>query len=56
MNQQKLLARIDSLKAELKEAEETVKRHQGATAAKEELTNATRAPRRSRNDSTRRPS
>ncbi len=40
MNQHKLLARIDSLKAELKEAEETVKRHQGATAAKEELTNA----------------
>ena len=40
MNQHKLLARIDSLKAELKEAEETVKRHQGATAAKQELTNA----------------
>ena len=40
MNQHKLLQRIDSLKAELKEAEETVKRHQGGTAAKEELTNA----------------
>jgi chromosome segregation ATPase len=40
MNQHKLLQRIDSLKAELKEAEETVKRHQGGTVAKEELTNA----------------
>jgi chromosome segregation ATPase len=40
MNQHKLLQRIDSLKADLKEAEETVKRHQGGTAAKEELTNA----------------
>ena len=40
MNQHKLLARIDKLKADLKEAEETVKRHQGGTAAKEELTNA----------------
>lgn len=40
MNQHKLLQRIDGLKAELKEAEETVKRHQGGTAAKEELTNA----------------
>jgi hypothetical protein len=40
MNQHKLLQRIDSLKAELKEAEETVKRHQGGTAAKEELTSA----------------
>lgn len=40
MNQHKLLQRIDSLKADLKEAEETVKRHQGATAAKEELTGA----------------
>jgi chromosome segregation ATPase len=38
MNQHKLLQRIDSLKAELKEADETVKRHQGGTAAKEELT------------------
>jgi chromosome segregation ATPase len=40
MNQQKLLKRIDALKAELIEAEETVKRHQGGTAAKEELTTA----------------
>jgi chromosome segregation ATPase len=40
MNQHKLLQRIDSLKAELKESEETVKRHQGGTVAKEELTNA----------------
>jgi chromosome segregation ATPase len=40
MNQHKLLQRIDGLKAELKEAEETVKRHQGGTAAKEELTKA----------------
>ncbi len=40
MNQHKLLQRIDALKAELKEADETVKRHQGGTAAKEELTNA----------------
>jgi chromosome segregation ATPase len=40
MNQHKLLQRIDSLKAELKEAEEIVKRHQGATVAKEELTTA----------------
>jgi chromosome segregation ATPase len=40
MNQHKLLQRIDGLKADLKEAEETVKRHQGGTAAKEELTNA----------------
>jgi chromosome segregation ATPase len=40
MNQHKLLQRIDSLKAELKEADETVKRHQGGTAAKEELTSA----------------
>jgi chromosome segregation ATPase len=38
MNQHKLLQRIDGLKAELKDAEETVKRHQGGTAAKEELT------------------
>ena len=38
MNQHKLLQRIDALKAELKEADETVKRHQGGTAAKEELT------------------
>jgi chromosome segregation ATPase len=40
MNQHKLLQKIDSLKAELREAEEIVKRHQGATAAKEDLTNA----------------
>jgi chromosome segregation ATPase len=40
MNQHKLLQRLDALKAELREAEETVKRHQGGTAAKEELTNA----------------
>jgi chromosome segregation ATPase len=40
MNQHKLLQRIDSLKADLQEAEETVKRHQGGTVAKEELTNA----------------
>jgi chromosome segregation ATPase len=37
VNQQKLLARIDGLKAELEEAEETIERHQGATIAKEEL-------------------
>jgi chromosome segregation ATPase len=40
MNQQKLLQRIDALKGDLREAEETVKRHQGGTAASEELTNA----------------
>ena len=40
MNQHKLLQRIDNLKAELKEAEETVKRHQGGTAAKEEIATA----------------
>jgi chromosome segregation ATPase len=40
MNQHKLLQRIDGLKAEIKEAEETVKRHQGGTAAKEELASA----------------
>ena len=40
MNQHKLLQRIDGLKADLKEAEETIKRHQGGTAAKEELTSA----------------
>jgi chromosome segregation ATPase len=40
MNQHKLLQRIDSLKADLKDAEEAVKRHQGSTAAKEEVTNA----------------
>jgi chromosome segregation ATPase len=37
-NQQKLLQRIDGLKAEIKEAEETIARHQGATIAKEQLT------------------
>jgi chromosome segregation ATPase len=40
VNQHKLLQRIDGLKAELKEAEETIKRYQGSTAAKEELTQA----------------
>jgi uncharacterized coiled-coil protein SlyX len=40
MNQQKLLKRIDGLKAELIDAEETVKRHQGGTAAREEIVNA----------------
>ncbi|HET7924548.1 MAG TPA: hypothetical protein VFL30_06590 [Rhodanobacteraceae bacterium] len=40
MNQHKLLQRIDGLKAELQEANEAVKRHQGGTAAKEELTTA----------------
>src|SRR5688572_14705071 len=39
VNQHKLLQRIDALKAQLKEAEEAIKRHQGGTAAKEELTN-----------------
>ena len=43
-NQQKLLARIDSLKAELEEAEEAIARHQGSTIAKEQLaTSQTRA-------------
>ena len=41
MNQHKLLQRIDGLKAELQEAHEAVKRHQGATAVKEEVVNAT---------------
>ena len=41
MNQHKLLQRIDGLKAELQEAQEAVKRHQGATAVKEEVVNAT---------------
>jgi chromosome segregation ATPase len=40
MNQHKLLQRIDGLKAELKEAEETIKKHQGATVTKEELATA----------------
>ena len=46
MNQHKLLQRIDNLKAELKEAEETVKRHQGGTAAKEEIDECGRRARR----------
>jgi chromosome segregation ATPase len=37
MNQQKLLQRIDALKVELKEAEETIARHHGTTTAREEL-------------------
>jgi chromosome segregation ATPase len=37
MNQQKLLQRIDALKVELKEAEETIARHHGTTNAKEQL-------------------
>jgi chromosome segregation ATPase len=40
MNQHKLLQRIDGLKAEVQEAQEAVRRHQGGTAAKEELTAA----------------
>lgn len=40
INQQKLLQRVDALKTELREAHEAVKRHQGGTAASEELTNA----------------
>src|SRR5688572_12061960 len=40
MNQHKLLQRIDGLKAELQEAQEAVKRHQGGTVAKEELATA----------------
>jgi chromosome segregation ATPase len=40
LNQQKLLQRVDALKTELREAHEAVKRHQGGTAASEELTNA----------------
>ena len=43
-NQQKLLARVDSLKAELEEAEETIARYQGSTPGKEQLaTSETRA-------------
>ena len=43
MNQQKLLQRIDALKTEIKEAEETISRHHGATNAREELaTSATK--------------
>jgi chromosome segregation ATPase len=37
VNQQKLLQRIDALKMELKEAEETIDRHQGSTIAKQQL-------------------
>jgi chromosome segregation ATPase len=37
MNQQKLLQRIEALKTELREAEEAIARHQGATSAKEDL-------------------
>ena len=40
MNQHKLLQRIDGLKAEVQEAQEAVRRHQGGTAAKEELATA----------------
>jgi chromosome segregation ATPase len=37
MNQQKLLQRIDALKTEIKEAEETISRQHGATNTREEL-------------------
>jgi chromosome segregation ATPase len=37
LNQQKLLARIDSLKVDLEEAEATIERQHGATMAKEQL-------------------
>jgi chromosome segregation ATPase len=40
INQQKLLQRVDTLKTELREAHEAIKRHQGGTAASEELANA----------------
>jgi len=40
MNQHKLLQRIDGLKAELQEAQETIKRHEAGTIAREELTTA----------------
>jgi chromosome segregation ATPase len=36
-NQQKMLQRLDKLKAELTEAEDTIKKHQGATHTKDEL-------------------
>jgi chromosome segregation ATPase len=39
-NQQKLLQRMDQLKAELVEAEETIKQHQSGTAGKQELATA----------------
>ncbi len=48
MNQHKLLQRIETLKQDLKEAEESVKRHHGATAAKEAAGDVrVHAPRRS---------
>ena len=37
MNQQKLLQRIDALKQEIQEAEETISRHHGSTNAKDQL-------------------
>ena len=37
MNQQKLLQRIDALKVEIKEAEESISRHHGTTNAKDQL-------------------
>ncbi len=37
VNQQKMLQRLDKMKAELTEAEDTNKKHQGATHTKEEL-------------------
>ena len=40
MNQHKLLQRIDGLKAELQEAQETIKRHEAGTIAQEELATA----------------
>jgi chromosome segregation ATPase len=40
MNQHKLLQRIDGLKAELQEAQETIKRHEAGTIANEELATA----------------
>jgi chromosome segregation ATPase len=36
-NQQKMLQRLDALKAELSDAEETIKKHQGATHTKEDV-------------------
>ena len=40
MNQHKLLQRIDGLKAELQEAQETIKRHEAGTIAQEQVTTA----------------
>ena len=37
VNQQKMLQRLDKMKADLTEAEDTIKKHQGATHTKEEL-------------------